>query len=490
MRNVSIIGSGVAGLATACRLAARGFAVTVFEANAYPGGKLTELSVEGYRFDAGPSLFTMPHFLDEVFTACGKNPRDYYDYRKIDTSCHYFFEDGTRLQAHADPQTLAWEIETKLGVPGQRVLDYLRDSQNVYERVGHIFLENSLHKTRTWLSAAVARALPGIPSYGLFTTLNQANKKKLGEARLVQLFNRYATYNGSDPYQAPGILTSIPHLEFNVGTFLPKGGMHTITRALHRLAVDMGVVFRFDTPVQEITVHGKRARGVRTETGVEQADCVVSNMDVYPTYKKLLPSLRAPERTLNQERSSSALIFYWGIQRSSPELDLHNILFTANYEHEFHCLFRTHTLTDDPTVYINITSKYEMDDAPPGCENWFVMINVPANKGQPWDELIARSRQNIIAKINRLLGISLEPLIAVERILDPRSIESRTGSYQGSLYGTSSNNRFAAFLRHPNFVGHVPNLFFCGGSAHPGGGIPLCLQSGRITSELVAEQFA
>ncbi len=480
----------MAGLATACRLAARGLAVTVFEANAYPGGKLAEFSSEGYRFDAGPSLFTMPHFLDDVFVACGKDPRLYYSYQKIDTSCHYFFEDGTRLQAYADPQRLAQEIETKLGVPGTRVLDYLQDSQNIYERVGHIFLENSLHKARTWFTEEVARALPGLPSYGLFTTLNKANKSKLGEARLVQLFNRYATYNGSNPYQAPGILASIPHLEFNVGTFLPYGGMHTITRALYQLAVDMGVDFRFETPVRQIELSGKTARSLRTDTGLHEADCVVSNMDVYPTYRKLLPTVHAPERTLRQERSSSALIFYWGMQRTFPELDLHNIFFSADYRHEFECLFRTHTLSADPTVYINITSKYEKADAPPGGENWFVMVNAPANKGQAWDELIAQSRQHIIAKINRLLGTSVEPLITTEHILDPRTIEARTGSYQGSLYGTSSNNRFAAFLRHPNFSRQIPNLFFCGGSAHPGGGIPLCLQSARITAHLVVEQFS
>jgi phytoene dehydrogenase-like protein len=211
---------------------------------------------------------------------------------------------------------------------------------------------------------------------------------------------------------------------------------------------------------------------------------------VYPTYRKLLPSLPAPEKTLHQERSSSALIFYWGINRSFPELELHNILFSADYRQEFDGLFRTFRVTDDPTVYINITSKYEPGDAPEGGENWFVMINVPANRGQDWDDIIVQSRKAVISKINRLLHTSIEPHIVCERILDPRSIELRTGSYQGSLYGTSSNNRFAAFLRHPNFSHRIKNLFFCGGSAHPGGGIPLCLQSGRITADLIVKQFA
>jgi phytoene dehydrogenase-like protein len=213
-------------------------------------------------------------------------------------------------------------------------------------------------------------------------------------------------------------------------------------------------------------------------------------MDVYHTYRKLLPQFKAPEKTLLQERSSSALIFYWGIKKEFNELDLHNIFFAKEYEKEFECLFKTKTLHKDPTVYINITSKYCKEDAPSGCENWFVMINVPANSGQDWDALIKEARISILKKLSRILRTEIESLIETEEILDPRKIEARTSSYQGALYGTSSNNKFAAFLRHPNFSNHFKNLFFCGGSAHPGGGIPLCLQSGRITAEIISKQFA
>jgi len=490
MKKILIIGSGVSGLASACRLRSFGFHVTVLEANAYPGGKLTEFRRNGYRFDAGPSLFTMPHFLDEVFLHAGKNPRHYYEYQKLDISCEYFFEDGTRVTAFADQQRFAAEAEAKLRVPAKSVIDYFKKSEDIYTSAAHIFLENSLHQAKTWLTKSVMRAIPKIPRLGLFETMHQRNVRLLNDARLVQLFDRYATYNGSDPYQAPGILTSIPHLEFNVGTFFPEGGMHTITKALHQLALDSGVEFRFNTRALEITTSGNITTGVRTETEHITADVVVSNMDVYPTYQKLLPQSKAPKKILSQERSSSALIFYWGIKKEFRELDLHNIFFAKDYKTEFASLFKTHTLHDDPTVYINITSKYCKTDAPTGCENWFVMINVPANTGQDWDALIVEARVSIIKKLNRLLKTNLDMWIETEDILDPRSIEYRTSSFQGSLYGTSSNNKFAAFLRHPNFSNEFKNLFFCGGSAHPGGGIPLCLQSGRITSTLISEQFA
>ncbi|WKZ61567.1 MAG: phytoene desaturase family protein [Cyclobacteriaceae bacterium] len=478
---VVVIGAGVAGLATANRLKALGLDVQVLEANAYPGGKLTAFEQSGYRFDAGPSLFTMPDFLDDVFRFCKKDPRDYYTYQKLDVACHYFYDDGTFLCGYADASNFAYEVEKKLGVSKDLVVRYLNDSARLYETTGRIFLEQPLNRLATWLSKPVMKALTYIPRMGLFQTLNGFNEARLAHPKLIQLFNRYATYNGSDPYRAPGILSTIPNLEFNVGTFLPEGGMHAITNALVKLATDQGVTIQYHTPVEEILVKENQVYGVRTTDEIIQADLVVSNMDVYYTYRKLLPTQPAPERKLRQERSSSALIFYWGIKHTFPQLDLHNIFFSADYRKEFDTIFKEKTISEDPTVYINITSKYVKTDAPEGCENWFVMINVPPDEGQDWDSLISEARVNIKRKLSRMLNADVNSLIETESILDPRLIQSRTQSFQGSLYGTSSNSRYAAFLRHPN-DSVIKNLYFCGGSVHPGGGIPLCLQSARIVA--------
>jgi phytoene desaturase len=270
-----------------------------------------------------------------------------------------------------------------------------------------------------------------------------------------------------------------------MGAYFPKKGMHSITQSLVQLAEELGVEFLYDAPVQEISTDGHKARGVKVNNTFYPASKVVSNMDVVNTYKKLLPTATQPSKILNQPKSSSALIFYWGIQKHFPELDMHNIFFSEKYEQEFEHIFRQKTIYKDPTVYINITSKHKKDDAPEGCENWFVMINVPNNSGQDWDDLISQARKNVIAKLSRILQTDVEPLIACESILDPRTIESRTSSSQGALYGNSSNNRYAAFLRHANFSSQIQNLYFCGGSVHPGGGIPLCLLSAKIATSLI-----
>ena len=306
--------------------------------------------------------------------------------------------------------------------------------------------------------------------------------------KTVQLFNRYATYNGSNPYQAPGMLTLIPHLEHTEGTFYPKGGMISITQALYQLAVKKGVQFTFGTAVDRIIQHQGKVLGVVVDQENVFADVVVSNMDVYFTYKNLLCNEKKAAAVLQQERSSSAFIFYWGVQQEFSQLELHNIFFSENYQAEFNALFVTKQSYPDPTIYINITSKCEPGiQAPAGKENWFVMVNAPANMGQDWESYRAIYRKAIIEKLNRILKTDLEPLIEAEDFLSPVMIENKTASYMGSLYGTSSNSKMAAFLRHPNFTDQIKGLYFVGGSVHPGGGIPLCLHSAEIMSELVAK---
>lgn len=489
-QSAAVIGSGMAGLAAAIRLAVQGHAVTVFEANTYPGGKVTELRAKGYRFDAGPSLFTLPQLVDELFALAGKNPRQYFKYQQLPVITRYFYADGTVINAYKEPLDFAQEIHQKTGEPAENVMRFLAKSQELYNLTAHIFLFASLHQWSTYLNLKALKTSLQLYKLDAFRTVDRANRGWFKDARVVQLFNRYATYNGSDPYQAPATLNIIPHLEHNIGAYLAHGGMHTITQVLYQLALEVGVKFEFGTTVSKITVAGKKATGLEVKRQQKQElrngfDIVVSNMDVVNTYRKLLPDLAEPKRITGQPRSSSALIFYWGIKKQFAQLDVHNILFAQDYPAEFKALFTEGTVYQDPTTYLYISSKENPADAPEGCENWFVMVNAPNNTGQNWEAMRQTARRNILQKLKALLGEDVEPLIETEDVLDPVLIEQRTSSYQGSLYGSSSNNMFAAFLRHANYSSQLSNLYFCGGSAHPGGGIPLCLLSGRIVADLV-----
>jgi phytoene desaturase len=480
----AIIGAGIGGIATSIRLAKKGYEVDVFEQNSYPGGKLSVFEQDGFRFDAGPSLFTLPELVDDLMDLQSEDSNIKFPYKKLDESCRYFWEDGKSLTAYTEPKKFGAEVEKVLGVPAKVIIDYLKNAEFKYEKSAKLFLEKSLHKGATFLSKDVIPALLGIYKFGLFESMNQVNQAKLKHPKLVQLFNRFATYNGSDPYQAPGILTSIANLELNRGTYYPETGMYQITDTLLKVAVGLGVKFHFNAGVEKIIVNNRVAKGIKVKGESFFADLVVSNMDIYPTYKKLLSDQKQPENILNQERSSSALIFYWGIDRQFSELGLHNIFFSDNYQQEFHHIFKTKTIAPDPTIYVNITSKHTPSDAPKGMENWFVMVNVPSNSGQDWDRLIPEIKISVLEKLQRILGVDIAQHIKTESILEPRTIESKTSSYQGALYGSSSNNRYSAFLRHPNFHQKIKGLYFSGGSVHPGGGIPLCLLSAKIIDDL------
>jgi phytoene desaturase len=484
-KTCAIIGSGIAGIGAAIRMANKGYKVTVFERNSFPGGKLSSFENKGYRFDFGPSVFTMPQNVEDLFILSGKNIKDYFQYIPLNPGYKYFYEDGTILNAYFPKEKFAEETAKQTNETKENILNFLNYSEKIYSLTKDLFLFNSLHKIKNFFTT---KALWGIINFGkidALSTMNTVNSKWFKDPRLVQLFNRYATYNGSSPYLAPGTMNVIPHLEINMGIYFPLGGMVSITNSLVKLGQDLGVKYEFNNGVNEIIIKDKKAKGVKTDKGVYDFDVIISNMDVYNTYHKLMPSQKRPEKILNQEKSSSGIVFYWGIKKSFEQFGLHNILWGKEYEKEFDTVINKKNIYKDPTIYINITSKHEPSDAPQGCENWFTMVNAPHNSGQDWDTIVKETRENVITKINRILKTNIRPFIECESVFTPIVLEEKTSSAFGAIYGNASNNKFAAFMRHSNFHSSIKNLYFCGGSVHPGPSIPLCLMSAKIATDMV-----
>lgn len=484
MSKAIVIGAGIAGLASALRLRHQGYEVDVFEKNNYTGGKIHAIQLGNYRFDLGPSLFTMPHLVDELFKLFDKNPQDHFNYIRKEIICNYFWEDGSAFSVSADKEKFIKEASTFFNESESSIRKYLNKSKRKYELTAPVFLEQSLHKSESFFNLKTLKALASSYKLDLNQNLDQVNHRSFSNEKLIQFFNRFATYNGSSPYKTPGIMSMIPHLEMQLGTYLPKKGMHDISQSLTRLSKDVGIRFHLNSAVEDLMIENNTVKGIKSNGKIYDADIVVCNMDVYTAYNSILKKAPKPEKTLKQERSSSALIFYWGVNKKFESLDLHNILFSKNYKKEFEHIFDKKYFYEDPTVYINITSKHIENDAPKGGENWFTMVNAPTNEGQDWKAQTTYIREKIINKINKTFNTQIQNHIEVEKVLTPQDIEKETASFKGSLYGTSSNNKFSAFLRHPNFSSTYKNLYFCGGSVHPGGGIPLCLMSAKIISQL------
>jgi phytoene desaturase len=483
----AIIGAGIGGIGSALRLAAKGYDVTVYEQSSIAGGKISQIKQDGFRFDTGPSLFTLPKMVDELFTLFDEDPREHFKYRKLSTSCKYFWEDGTIINAWQDHERFSSEVEKSTGVTPDRINGFLEKSRKLYEITAEIFMFNSFHKIRNFLKPAYRKSILHLHELDAFITMHRKNEKWFSHPMIIQLFDRYATYNGSNPYQTPATLNIIAHLEHNIGAYFPEKGMYSIANSLVDLAIQQGVRFEFNSPVQQLIMDKKNVKAIKVNGQLIDFDLVVCNVDVVNFYKKLLPEEKIPASQMKTQRSTSALIFYWGVEKSFPELEVHNILFANDYRKEFEHLFNYKTITDDPTVYVFISSKVVGGDAPAGKENWYVMINVPENIGQDWDKMIVDARKNILNRIRKTLGVNIEEHILFEHISDPRTIEKNTGSFRGSLYGPSSNSSFSAFLRHPNFRRKFKNLYFTGGSVHPGGGIPLCLASAKIVDREIKD---
>lgn len=481
--NVAIIGSGIGGMALSIRLAKKGHSVTIFEKNSYAGGKLSELRVDGFRFDKGPSLLTMPSLIDEMTDIAGSNTK--FNYTKLETITNYFYPDGTQLKATANLNEFADEVQLKLNEKKDTVLKYLKRNAFYFNMTEDLFLKQSLHEVKNFINFRTLKGIFYAPFLGLFGSMNKQNEATFTNPKTVQLFNRYATYNGSNPYKAPALMNMISHLEFNLGAYLPAKGMHEITTHLLKLLTDVGVTIKYNQNVDKLLVSAtNEIEGLISNGEIYNFEAVTSDIDIQMVYNKLLPEKFKPKRLLQQEKSSSAYVFYWGINTEFKQLGLHNILFSNDYKTEFDRLFNDQSPSDDPTIYINITSKHCPQDAPKGCENWFVMVNVPHNTNSSIT-YSADIRNNVVAKINSILKTDIEKHITTENTLTPIDIEKQTSSIGGSLYGNSSNNKFAAFLRHSNYSSKIKGLYFVGGSVHPGGGIPLCLWSAKIASELI-----
>ncbi len=484
MKPIVIVGAGIGGLSTAIRLAAAGEQVVVFEKNGLVGGKMYQIKAEGYTWDTGPSVITMLNVLEELFMIAGRRLEDYVSLEAVEPLTRYFYADGTVLDASQDEKKMAAEISKIQATDVAGYRNYLRYAEELHRITGPVFIYD---KPPTWRSFTKVPFGDWFKADGL-RTMSQAINSYVRSRQLRQFLGRFATYVGASPYQAPATLNVIAHVELSGGVFYPKGGVYEIARALEQLAKELGVRIETDCAIAEIAVADRRACGVRLANGEEvAAKAVVSNVDVTTTRQKLLAAAKGG---VPQDLSCSGFVLLLGVEKEHPRLAHHNIFFSEDYPAEFAAIFEEGRPPEKPTIYVAITSKKDVEHAPPGCENWFVLVNVPAlNEATDWEREASGYRDLILGRLADC-GYDIRDHIGVERILTPVDLTHRSGAWRGALYGASSNARLAAFRRPHNRAKGVRGLYFVGGTTHPGGGVPMVALSGKVAAELVLEDFA
>ena len=481
MKEIIIIGAGLGGLAAACRLAKAGFSVSVLEKNTGVGGKVNFVEANGYKFDTGASLLTMRHVLEDLFNFCGKRVEDYLEILPLEPICRYFWTDGQQFDASQNIEKTEKEIERLEPGDAGNFRKYLADSKQKYEISERTFLKKSLNDLPKLIRPEYLKDLLTIST---LKTLDKHNAGYFKSPKLRQLFNRFATYNGSSPYQTPATFALIPYVEFGFGAWYVRGGMYEIPLALEKLARQLGVKIYTESQVESIVVENKKAVGVKANGEVLAADFIVSNADAIETYRNLLPITN--KRIESREPSCSGFVLLLGTDRKFSKLAHHNIFFSDDYRAEFDAIFKRKIPASDPTIYICATSRTDESQAPENHENLFVLINAPyTNEKVDWEKEKRNYRDLIIEKLESFGLENLNDSIDFEQIITPADFEKKYRANRGSIYGISSNGIFSAFMRVPNKSRDVENLYFAGGAAHPGGGIPLVLLSGKMTAEMI-----
>ncbi len=492
---VVVIGGGLGGLAAACTLAARGYAVTLCERNAWVGGKAAVLAEQGFRFDMGPTILTIPRVLKRIYEEAGRDLASALDLVPLDPQWRSFFTDGTTLDLVSDVAEMRAILDGYAPGSGSGAgygrfmelaerLHKLSDDFFFWRSVGG--LKDMFDPRRTMTLAMVKEVMGMRPGHTVAGTV----RSFMPDARAAQMLDHFTQYVGSAPDESPAVLCGIAHMQANDGVWYPRGGTGAVPRALSSLAVDLGVDIRTRTPVRRIVVEHGRVRGVETAAGeVIPAGAVVSNSDSVRTHRELVsgqPSQRFLKRR-GYEPACSGVVLYLGLDRRYEQLIHHNFVFSEDPHEEFETIYRKGEPAPDPTCYVCAPAVTEPEVAPPGGEALYVLVHTPyLRPHHDWSQMLPAYRDRIIDKLEQTAGLKdLRRHIVFERALTPQDINDRYHVLDGAIYGLASHGRFLGAFKPANRSPDVEGLYLAGGSAHPGPGMPMVLMSGWIAADCV-----
>jgi diapolycopene oxygenase len=498
--HVGVVGSGLAGLAAACTLAARGHRVEVFEKNDWLGGKAAQLKADGFRFDMGPTILIQPSVLRRIFEEANRSLEDYLTMVRLDPQWRCFFEDGSRLDLRDDVNAQAAEFESMWPKMGKGYLKFLDDSRQLHSISDRFFFWRSVGNMRDTLDVAGAfdiNVLKDVMRMRLGRSVSSNIRTYIPDANVAQMLDHFVQYVGSSPDESPAILCAIGHMQMEEGIWYPMGGTRAIPEALVKLATELGVVFHTGTGVSRIlsTSPQRSARADRqhvsdlvTDDGqVHSFDAIISNSDAVRTMRELVggEAGRNFDHKRSYEPACSGVVLYLGLNKRYDHLAHHDFVFSRDPHEEFHAIYDLGEPAPDPTCYLASTAATDPASAPEGGDALYVLVHTPyLRPHHDWTRMFPAYRQVILDKLKRTAGLTdIEDRIVYESALTPQDIHDRYRVLNGAIYGISSHGVYQGAFKPANRSKEAPGLYLAGGAAHPGPGMPMVLMSGWIAAD-------
>ncbi|MBF0430452.1 MAG: phytoene desaturase [Fibrobacteria bacterium] len=491
-KKVIVIGAGLGGIAAAVSLAAEGFNVDVYEKNNQIGGKLNVLEKEGFGFDLGPSIFTLPHLFERLFKRAGKKMEDYLTLQPVTPHWRNFFEDGTVVDLYKDEQKMKAELD-KLGVGlFEEFTKFRKYSARQYDIVEKGYFDKGLDNT--WEFIKFYPWIDLLWKLDSLGTMDKGVRKFFSNPYLIDIFNFFIKYVGSSAIQAPAFFNLMPHIQFEYDLWYVKDGMYNLARGLKRLMDDLQIKIHLGSEVRRIEKSGSNVTGIRLENGeTRKADIVVSNMEVIPAYKELLGEEDAFMKGLEKfEPACSGLVLHLGTDKIYENLAHHNFFFSQNQSEHFNTVFKEHKLPHDPTLYVVAPTRTDSSKAPAGCDNIKVLPHIPyIDDENPYTEEDYRNLRNqVLDKLERTALPGLREHIIVEDMWTPVDIQRNYFSNKGSVYGVVSDREKNFGFKAPKQSSRYSNLYFTGGSVNPGGGMPMVVLCGQNVCDRIVRNEA
>jgi len=487
-KKVIVIGAGLGGISAAISLRQAGYEVELLEKNERIGGKLNVLRAEGFTFDLGPSILTLPHILARLFERSGREMRDYITLRPVRPHWRCFFEDGTVVDLVPEPAAMA-EQARRVKEPPENVERFLEYSGRLFDLIHEGYFEQGLDN---WRDFARHYGLWKFLRFDLFRSMHQAVAAHFRTSYFRDIFDFFIKYVGSSALRAPAFMNCLPTIQFRYDLWYVDGGLYRIAEALQRLMQELGIRIQCGVEVIRITRNGSRVTGVITAEGAfHPADIVVSNMEVVPAHAELLGEDRTVVASLERrlEPACSGLVIDVGLDCQYPQLAHHNFFFSKDQKAHFAEVFERYELPSDPTLYVVAASRTDPTVAPPGCDCLKILPHIPYLREDrpcgPQDYEALKDR--VLSKLERMGLKDLRKHIVYEHVLTPPDIRRLYHSHRGSIYGVVSDRWKNLAFKAPKQSRGYPNLFFVGGSVNPGGGVPMVLLCGQnVAKQVVA----